>query len=135
MTNRLPSIALLVFLTSVAAAQLPPLVERVNVSVINVDVTVTNRAGAPVTDLSPDDFEVLEDGKPQKITNFYVVDHAAVRDELAGSNPAPSAPPTRFRRKAVLLVDNHFIDKKRRNDALVQLRKFIDSDYASDYDW
>jgi VWFA-related protein len=133
MTKRSLSIALLVFLTSVAGAQLPPLVERVNVSVINVDVTVTNRAGAPVTDLTPDDFEVLEDGKPQKITNFYVVDHAAVRDELAGSsNPAPSA---RFRRKAVLLVDNHFIDKKRRNDALVQLRKFIDSDYASDYDW
>jgi VWFA-related protein len=110
-----------------------PLVEKINVSVINVDVTVLDRAGMPVSDLTAADFEVFEDGKPQKITNFYAVDHATVREEIpATKSPAPQ---TRFRRKAVLLVDNHFIDKRKRDEALRELRKFIESDYAGEYDW
>ncbi|HSP15497.1 MAG TPA: VWA domain-containing protein [Thermoanaerobaculia bacterium] len=109
-----------------------PLVEKINVSVINVDVTVLDRAGMPVSNLTAADFEVFEDGKPQKITNFYAVDHATVREEIAA---AKAAPPTRFRRKAVLLVDNHFVDKRRRDGALREVRKFIDSDYAGEYDW
>ncbi|HSP15496.1 MAG TPA: VWA domain-containing protein [Thermoanaerobaculia bacterium] len=111
-----------------------PLVEKINVSVINVDVTVLDRAGAPVSTLTAADFEVFEDGKPQKITNFYAVDHAVIRQEIAppGTQPLPE---TRFRRKAVLLVDNHFVEKRKRDEALRELRKFIESDYAGEYDW
>ena len=37
---------------------------------VQVDAVVTDSKGNHVTDLRPDDFEILEDGKPQKISNF-----------------------------------------------------------------
>src|SRR5262249_1682411 len=42
----------------------------VEVRVVNVDVVVTDKAGHRVTGLTKNDFEILEDGKPQTITNF-----------------------------------------------------------------
>ena len=45
-------------------------VVHVFVSLVQVDAVVTNRKGQPVTDLRPEDFEILQDGKPQTITNF-----------------------------------------------------------------
>lgn len=113
----------------------PPLAQRIDVSVVNVDVTVVDRSGNPTSDLTADAFEVFEDGKPQKITNFYVVDRTTVR-QIVGASLAPAAPAdtSRFRRKALLLIDNHFIDKRRRNAALAEVRKFIDSSFAGNYD-
>jgi VWFA-related protein len=40
------------------------------VRVVLVDVVVTNGHGDPVPDLSKEDFEVLEEGKPQKLASF-----------------------------------------------------------------
>lgn len=54
-------------------AQAPPTF-RAGVEAVAVDAFVTDRAGQPVTDLSRDDFEVTEDGKPQAITSFSLVD-------------------------------------------------------------
>jgi Ca-activated chloride channel homolog len=43
---------------------------RVNVRLVNVFTTVTNSRGAPVADLTKDDFQLLEDGVPQTIKVF-----------------------------------------------------------------
>ena len=43
---------------------------RVNVKLVNVFSTVTNPGGAPVSSLKEDDFQLFEDGKPQKIAVF-----------------------------------------------------------------
>ena len=43
---------------------------HVSVNLVQVDAVVTDAKGHHVTDLRPEDFEVTEDGKPQKITNF-----------------------------------------------------------------
>jgi Ca-activated chloride channel family protein len=43
---------------------------RVNVKLVNVFATVTNAGGAPVSSLKQEDFQVFEDGKPQKIAVF-----------------------------------------------------------------
>ena len=42
-------------------------------NLVRVDVTVTDRSGNPVRDLAADDFEVMEDGKPQPITSFKLL--------------------------------------------------------------
>ena len=47
---------------------------RVDVNLRQVDFIVTDAKGNHVTDLRPADFEVLEDGKPQRITNFSWVE-------------------------------------------------------------
>jgi Ca-activated chloride channel family protein len=43
---------------------------RAGVSLVKVDAQVTDRAGHPLTDLTAADFEVLDDGQPQKIAFF-----------------------------------------------------------------
>jgi VWFA-related protein len=43
---------------------------RVEANFVRVDVYPTARGGEPITDLAADDFEILEDNKVQKITQF-----------------------------------------------------------------
>jgi len=43
---------------------------RINVKLVNVFSTVTNAGGAPVSSLKQEDFQIFEDGKPQKIAVF-----------------------------------------------------------------
>jgi VWFA-related protein len=110
-------------------------VEKIDVSVVNVDVTVTDRRGQPVAGLTRNDFEVLEDGKPQTITNFYLVENARVRETTA--NPTADKPSEqRFRRKVLVLVDNLNTTKRARNEALAKLEQFIDTHFDDGrYDW
>ncbi len=63
------------------AQQAPPVTFRTEINFVEVDATVTDANGKPVTDLTEADFEVLEDGKPQKITTFSVVNIPIVRDD------------------------------------------------------
>ena len=52
---------------------LPPVTFRAEVNYVEVDAVVTDGQGRPVTDLGQADFDVLEDGRPQKIGAFSVV--------------------------------------------------------------
>src|SRR5690242_13496118 len=87
---------------------LPPLTARVDVQVVNVDVVVTDTDGKPVMNLTRDDFAVFEDGVPQKITNFSVMDNATLRQ---APGAAKGDAPAELRRKVMLLVDNNYIEK------------------------
>ena len=75
------------------AQQLPELRETLEVSIVNVDVFVTDASGNRVEGLTRDDFEIFENGKPQEISNFaeYVSPGAAER----GAKDAEAAPETR----------------------------------------
>lgn len=46
---------------------------RISTTLIQVDVTVTDKKGNAVPDLKPEDFEVFENGKKQTLTNFSFV--------------------------------------------------------------
>jgi VWFA-related protein len=54
---------------------------RVQVDAVEVDASVTDAAGKVVTDLTRDDFEILENGKPQTITSFSLVNIPRAREE------------------------------------------------------
>ena len=45
-------------------------VVRVETQLVSVPTVVTDRNGRPLSGLSPENFTLLEDGKPQRITNF-----------------------------------------------------------------
>jgi Ca-activated chloride channel family protein len=51
-----------------ATAQVPSFKSRVDL--VNLGVTVTDRKGNLVTDLTAEDFEIVEDGKPQSLRYF-----------------------------------------------------------------
>ncbi|BCS34829.2 hypothetical protein TBR22_A40550 [Luteitalea sp. TBR-22] len=56
---------------------------RVEANFVRVDVYPTNAKGEPVTDLTADDFELLEDDRTQKVTQFerVAVSTATAREE------------------------------------------------------
>ncbi len=67
---------------SSSVAQTPPAVTfQVEVNYVDVDATVTDANGDFVTGLTRDDFEVFEDGKPQKVDLFSYVELPVERPE------------------------------------------------------
>src|SRR5688572_2765395 len=67
------SLLLISVLLAELAGQTPSDPLRVSVTLVQVDAIATDRTGRQVTDLTKDDFEVLEDGKVREITNFSYI--------------------------------------------------------------
>jgi VWFA-related protein len=66
----------------------PPVTFRVEVNYVEVDAVVTDAQGRVVTDLTQADFEVVEDGRPQKVSTFSLVNlpiERAVRPLFLGA--------------------------------------------------
>jgi VWFA-related protein len=64
---------------------------RGGIDFVRVDVIVTDKTGNPVNDLKPEDFEVVENGQPQKIETFKLM-------ELDGGlMPTADGPPRQIR--------------------------------------
>ena len=65
-------VALLLALTSSVALLAEPIQPtfRAGVDLVTFGITVVDKRGTLITDLTQDDFEVFEDGKPQQITHF-----------------------------------------------------------------
>ena len=99
---------LLVAATSLGLAQQPQF--RAVVTEVEVDVSVTDGDGNFVRGLGPDDFEILEDGQPQTLSAFSVVDipvatPASVKDALAAAGDVTSNAEAAGGRLWVMLLD------------------------------
>lgn len=116
--------------------------DTINVSVVNVDVYVSDKKGNRINDLKRDEFEVFEDGRPVAITNFYAVkDGRAVApppDPAVAEAPAAPAPPLLpgddlnavktpedQRLRLVVYIDNFNLRPFNRNRVMRELRAFI----------
>ena len=106
---RAVALALAVVSSTFAAAQdTPRFSETLDVSLVNVDVVVTDRNGQRVRGLKASDFTILEDGKPRPIANFTEfkagVENASVAVE---GTPAaqPAIAPRRQPRTVLVFVD------------------------------
>src|SRR2546422_6977011 len=58
--------------TAVEKGTSPPLVVRLSVDLVQVDAVVTDAKGRPVTDLRAADFEILQDGRVQAVTQAEI---------------------------------------------------------------
>lgn len=115
MKNTLPVFVLFILALSAFGQQQTPTpaaspnaendVVKITTKLVQLDVIVVDKDGKQVRDLTPADFEVLEDGKPQKITNLsYVNTEAAQSAEPVKVKEksevkvkdAPIAPPVRI---------------------------------------
>ena len=73
MTTRFVGLGFAAAIATTVSAQQPAPTFRTQVEAVQVDAFVTDRDGNPVRDLRLEDFELLEDGKPQTITSFSEV--------------------------------------------------------------
>ena len=71
------------------APQQPPITFRAEINYVEVDARVLDPGGKFVPGLKPEDFQVFEDGKPQKVTAFSLVNIPVERAErpLFASKP------------------------------------------------
>lgn len=114
---------------------LPDVVFTVTTSLVQVDAVVTDSKGHYITDLTRDDFTVLEDGQPQKVTNLSYIRVAPGTPETTGkekpvppSAVSPAAPPRRadIRRTVVLMVDDLGLSFESMAAVRNSLRKFAE---------
>ncbi|MFL6192662.1 MAG: VWA domain-containing protein [Thermoanaerobaculia bacterium] len=98
--------------------------ESIEVSVVNLDVFVTDKKGNPVTGLQKEDFEVLEDGKPVEIANFYAETGGPVASE-AKEGAAPALPPPDQRLRLVVFVDDVNLGPRSRTQMLQRIGDFL----------
>lgn len=96
------NISLLILPGGVAIPQIgaPEARETVEVTLVEVPVTVVDRAGNPVRGLTAANFEIFEGRKQHPITNFEMVDVTKVSSEPANAALSPAA-----RRNFLLLFD------------------------------
>jgi VWFA-related protein len=106
---------------------LPPLTAHVDVNVVNVDVTVTDRSGKPIMNLMRDDFEVFEDGKPMKVSNFSMIEKTVRSVTTTPSSQEAAASPSAVHRKLMILVDNNYLQKQERDRALRTIESYLQS--------
>lgn len=94
-------------------------VVKISTNLIQVDVTVTDKSGNAVRDLRPDEIEIYENGKLQKVNNFSFIPGTRTTSEeaarLAKENKKntpnvllPTGPvrPEQVRRTIALVVDD-----------------------------
>ena len=136
MTRRLTAataVAAAMALAAAGGAQEARFAGTLEVNTINVDVMVTD-GGRPVTGLTREDFEILEDGHPVTITNFArVVEGTVYREGAAG--PIADTQDYRFRRHVVLLFDLNFTERPWVARAVDTAKRFIHERGGDDVDW
>jgi VWFA-related protein len=111
-------------------------VVRITTNLVQVDAVVTDKNGNLVTDLKPEEVEISEDGRQQKITNFsfYLAEtNPPVPEEKTPNRDktAPPVPPTRLkpediRRTIALVVDDLGLSFESTYYVRRALKKFVD---------
>jgi VWFA-related protein len=77
------------FLCVAAAQEPPPVSFKTEVNYVEVGAVVTDEQGRFVRTLTKDDFQILEDGRPQKAAGFSLVELPVERLSASASNPQP----------------------------------------------
>lgn len=111
-------------------------VVRISTNLIQLDVSVTDKKGNPITDLKPEEVEIYENGKLQRISNFAftpgmrTVDSKNPKKDSAGTPVVvlPSAPirPEQVRRTIALVVDDLTLSFGSTVWVREALKKFVD---------
>ncbi|HVR42200.1 MAG TPA: VWA domain-containing protein [Thermoanaerobaculia bacterium] len=113
-----------------AEPEIPRILETIDVRVINIDVVVTDRKGNVIPGLTRDDFVLYENGRPQRITNFYEIvtrEAEAEAEVRTGPEEQPQAPeqPEQLRRKIIIFIDNLSLAPFNRNRVFASMKEFV----------
>ena len=110
-------------------------VVKISTTLIQIDVTVTDKKGNVVTDLKPEDFEIFENGEKQEISNFSFVSNVKTDTSTAIPNKSENSsvplPPTQLkpeqiRRTVALVVDDLSLSFQSVYYVRRALKRFVD---------
>jgi VWFA-related protein len=110
-------------------------VVRITTNLVQVDVSVVDQNNNAVTDLKPDDFEIKEDNRIQKITNFSFISSAPPEAGVTTPNTETKAPPvippaslrpSQVKRTMALVVDDIGLALESTEPVRRALSKFVD---------
>jgi len=113
-------------------------VVRITTNLVQIDAVVT-KDNKPVTDLTEDDFEVLEDGKPQFITNFSYISSVpksadppttatSAKAKNAVMPPPPPFKPNEPHRTIAFVFDDIGSSAETVGSVRKQIRKFVEDE-------
>jgi VWFA-related protein len=110
-------------------------VVRITTNLVQVDAVVTDKSGKPVTNLKPQEIQIYEDNRSQKVTFFSYIssgggDSAPTKPDLRG-NQSTDVPLTRVRpgdvrRTIAVVVDDLGLSSQSIYYLRRALKKFID---------
>lgn len=140
MSYRILSIVALVFAASVAAVAQSAVaptptpesdVVRISTTLIQLDVSVTDKSGRPVTGLTKEDFSVVQNGKKLPIAGLtFVSNPQPKRDKTKKEDTIPEPPleirPDQVRRAIALVVDDLTLSFQSVAQTRRALKRFVD---------
>jgi VWFA-related protein len=111
-------------------------VVRITTSLVQVDAVITDKSGKPITDLKPEELQLFEDNRSQKITHFSYItaDTTAapppskpiVRDNKMQGVPPDRLRPEDVRRTIALVVDDLGLSFQSTHFVRRALKLFVD---------
>lgn len=107
--------------------------ESLDVTVVDVDVVVTDQDGNPVRGLAREDFVVLEDGKEVALTNFAAIEagrRLASGDAIDGRESDPPAPVAEAEAapglSLLVVIDESSLQPQNRNRLIESVGEAVD---------
>jgi len=112
---------------------------KISTSLIQIDVTVTDKSGKIISDLKPEEVEIYENGVKQEISNFSFISNVKSESEITPATPGniPAAPPPtairadQVRRTIALVVDDLTLSFESTYYVRRALKKFVDEQMQS----
>ena len=121
----------------------PDAVIHVDVNLVQIDAVVTDHGGQPVTDLRPDEFRVLQDGRQQNISKFAYISSGAehpvpssavsrsspsTRPEMQAPPPVAPPDPAKVHRTFALVVDDLGLSFDGMARVRISLKRFVNQE-------
>ena len=117
-------------------------IDEVELTVVNIDVFVTDKSGRAITDLEADDFLVFQDGRQRQLSHFALYTEEVISrivqsaedalsavplptPEALAAEPATTVRPVVKPVYIVLFIDNENLRPMDRNRVLGQIRGFL----------
>jgi VWFA-related protein len=116
-------LAVLLLVAGVTAQEEPDEIyfDRVEVDIVNLEVFATDAAGRPIVGLTRDDFELLVDGVPTEIQNFYAASAAGAAQRVERpqepeltEEPVWTPPPEQVSTVVIVVDNRHAIPGERK---------------------
>ena len=100
---------------------------ELDISLVDLFVSVVDKKGQTVTGLTSEDFKVFENGEPVEVTNFEAIEQRDIRSvDVTGEEAGRLGQEAPDGRYVAILFDNPSLERKTRKRVLKALDDFID---------